>query len=136
MLLPLAEIKIDMPLYRAQLERELKTRLLLLRRKYLASSGNEERIAALMVASVSTFMVLLRAALRLYNDSVPAEKADALDQLAEHVKFDPQPFRAVLELKKRQSRPASGEMESLFGQYLQSIEQVVQVVDRHLHPSS
>jgi hypothetical protein len=108
----------------------------LLRRKYLASLGNEERIASLLVASVSTFMVLLRAILRLYNDSVPAEKADALDQLAVYVKFDPQPFRAVLKLKKQQSRPVAGEMKRLFGQYLQSIEQVVHAVDRHLHPSS
>ena len=88
-----------------------------------------------MAASVSTFLVLLRAALRLYNDSVPAQKADALDQLAKHVKFDPQPLRSVLELKKRTSTPARGEIETLFRQYLESIEQVIETVDRHLHSS-
>jgi hypothetical protein len=129
-------MKVDMRHYRVQLERELKTRLLLLRRRYLACAGNEDRIARLMAASVSTFLVLLRAALRLYNDAVPAEKADALDELAKHMKFDPQPLRAVIALKKRQLPSAANEMESLFGQYLTSIEQVVQAVDRHLHAAS
>jgi hypothetical protein len=133
---PLAEMKIDMRLYRVQLERELKTRLLLLRRKYLASSGKAEGIAALMAASLSTFMVLLRATLRLYNDSAPAQKSDALDELAKHVQFDPQPFRAVLELRKRSGPPAADEVESLFSQYLVSIEKVVQAVDLHLHPKT
>jgi hypothetical protein len=133
---PLAELKIDMQHYRGQLERELKVRLQLLRRRYVACSGNDERLAHLMVASVSTFLVLLRAALRLYNESAPAEKADALDPLADHVAYDPQPIRAVLELRTQKNRPAPGEMESLFGQYLQSIEQVVHSVDRFLHPPS
>ena len=96
---PLAELNIDMRHYRGQLERELKVRLQLLRRRYVACSGNEVRIAQLMVASVSTFLVLLRAVLRLYNEPVPAEKADALAPLAKHVKFDPQPIREVLEIK-------------------------------------
>lgn len=133
---PLGGLKIDMHDYRVQLERELKTRLLLLRRRSLACLGDEERVAGLMVASISTFLVLLRAVLRLYNDSAPMEKVNALDQLARHMKFDPQPFHAVLDLKRRQVRPADGEMASLFGQYLTSIEQVVQNVDRHLHPST
>jgi hypothetical protein len=132
---PLRDLKIDMPHYRMQLERELKTRLQLLRRSYLTCASNEHRIAELMFASISTFLVLLRASLRLYNDSVPAEKADSLDQLSKHLTFDPQPFRAVLSLKNQKSMPTAGEMARLFAQYLSSIEQVVQGVDRHLHPS-
>ena len=130
----LAELKIDMPHYRAQLERELKVRLQFLRRRYVACAASEERVAQLMVASVSTFLVLLRAALRLYSDSVPPEKADALGPLSEHLKYDSEPFRTVLELKSRKHQPAPGEMEALFDRYLRSIEQVVHAVDRHLHP--
>jgi hypothetical protein len=132
---PLAEIEIDMPHFRMQLERELKTRLLLLRRRYLACCGQSERVARLMTASVSTFLVLLRASLRLYNDSAPAEKAKALEELAARIDFDPQPLLAVQELKKQNHSPAPGEIESLFGKYLASIEKVVHAVDRHLHPA-
>jgi hypothetical protein len=132
---PLATLTIDMGHYRNQLERELKVRLQLLRRRYVACAGDGERVAHLMATSVSTFLVLLRAVLRLYNESVPTEKADVLGPLAEHLKYDPQPLHEVLELRTYKNIPTSSEVESLFGRYLQSIEQVVHSVDRYLHPS-
>jgi hypothetical protein len=133
---PLAHAKTDMQHYRMQLERELKTRLLLLRRGYLASAPNADQIARLMGASISSFLVLMRAALRLYNDSVPAEKADALLELTKHVPFDPEPLQTVQEMKKNKGQLKVDDVEGLFGKYLDSIEQVVSAVDRHLHPSS
>jgi hypothetical protein len=132
---PLSDIRIDMQHYRMQLERDLKTRLLMLRNRFLTCANDEQRVTSLMLASVSTFLVLLRAALRLYNDAVPAEKADALDQLAKQMKFDPQPFLAVLDLKNRQINSPPQEPLRLFASYLASIGQVVQCVDRQLHPS-
>jgi hypothetical protein len=133
---PLADVKIDMQHYRMQLERELKTRLLLLRHRYLACCGQTDRVARLMIDSVSTFLVLMRAALRLYNESAPAEKAKALEELRRHVTFDAQPFTAVQELKSQRRMPPPGEVESLFSRYLASIEQVVGAVDQHLHKPS
>jgi hypothetical protein len=130
---PLAEFKIDRQYFRLQLERELKTRLLLLRRRFLACELQPERIAQLLVASVSTFLVLFRACLRLYDESPPAAKADALRSLAGRLEFDPRPFEAVLELKEKKSQPLPAAMEKLFGEYLVSVESVVRAVDRHLH---
>jgi len=129
---PIAEIKIDMNYFRLQLERELKTRLLLLRKNYLACGGRTADIMRLMAASVSTFLVLFRAALRLYDESAPPQKAQALEKLAQHVQFDPQPFRSVLELKHNKQTPVTGQIESLFTQYLETIERVVLAVDQHL----
>jgi len=132
---PLAHVKVDMPHYRIQLERELKARLHLLRRQYLAATPDETKIAQLLVASISTFLVLLRAALRLYNDAVPPEKADALSWLVEHVPFDAAPLREVMAMKTG-GRPAEKKAIELFGRYLASLEQVVWAVDRHLRPST
>lgn len=132
---PLADLKIDMAHYRAQLERELKVRLHLLRRRYIACAGDDERVVHLIVASVSTFLVLLRAVLRLYNEPVPAEKADAIRPLAETLKFDPQPLREAIELRTHKNKPAPADVEGLFRRYLTSIEYVVHAVDRYLHPS-
>ena len=129
---PLAEIKIDMHDYRVQIERELKTRFLLLRRKYVAASRDETSLAQLMIASISTFLVLLRGVLRLYNKDVPAAKAEALDSLRQFVKFDPQPFHQVLALKQQSAKPAMVELHRLFGSYLAQIETVIAAVDRYL----
>jgi hypothetical protein len=133
---PLTNIDIDMSLFRIQLERELKTRLLLLRRKYLACGGKSEAVTGLMAASVSTFLVLMRAALRLYNDAVPADKTLALEKLSQHIEFDRRAFLDVLDLKKRKQKPAGGEIDSLFAKYLAAIESVVAAVDKQLHPKS
>ena len=89
-----------------------------------------------MTASVSTFLVLMRAALRLYNESPPTDKTKALEELNKHIPFDRQPLLAVLELKKRKQKPAAGQIESLFSQYLTSIETVVEAVDKELRPTS
>jgi hypothetical protein len=133
---PLAEIQIDTQHFRTQLEHEFKTRLLLLRRKYLACCGKTDRVTQLMVHSVSSFLVLMRAALRLYNEPVPAEKAQALEELHRHMIFDTLPFSAILELKTRKQPFPPGEVESLFSRYLASIQQVVEAVDQHLHKPS
>jgi hypothetical protein len=127
---PFADIKVDMSDYRAQLERELKTRHLLLRRKYIAVSRDENSVANLMIASLSTFLVLLRAALRLYNNAVPADKAEAVSKLTDYVNFNPEPFRDVLALKQRAQKPIVGAIQPLFTRYLSEIEKVVDAVDR------
>jgi hypothetical protein len=66
---------------------------------------------------------------------VPGEKLHALDQLVQHLNFDSQPLRKVLQLKSGELQRSSGSMASLFREYLASIEQVVWAVDRQLHPS-
>lgn len=133
---PLTQVYIDMRHYRIQLERELKTRLLVLRRKYLGCGGKTDAVAGLMAASVSTFLVLLRGALRLYNESPPADKTKALEELNKHIPFDRQPFLTVLDLKKRKQKPTAGQIETLFSEYLTAIETVVAAVDKELRPTS
>lgn len=121
---------------RLQLERELKGKLLALRRHYLHTQGNNDRIVALMAKSLSTFLVLIRAALRLFQPQVPAAKLDALAELAKHISFDPQPFLAVHELtvpgkgpgKLCDDRPAS----ALFADYLGAVEKLVNAIDRKI----
>jgi predicted nucleotidyltransferase len=133
---PLAGLKVDLAHYRTQLERELKIKLLLLRRKYLAASGEPEHVEQLLLASVSTFLVLLRAALRLYNDTVPAEKAQALHELAERLQLDLSPIGRVMEAKISGLPTEPETIQKIFAEYLAAIQQVVAAIDRHLHPAT
>lgn len=130
---PLATIRVQPSHLRLQLERELKGKLLLLRQRYLVVSGNRERLAGLMVNSVTTFLVLMRGALRLYQEAVPTTKAEALDALARHIPFDPQPFHTVLNLKERTLRPREVDIPALFPSYLTAVERVVSAIDQHIH---
>lgn len=132
----LGGIEIDEDCLRLQLERELKGKLLSLRRHYLQSQGNGDRIAALMARSLSTFLVLVRASLRLFRPEPPAAKLDALAELAKHISFDPKPFRDVHELKAGRlwaNPPRDSVAKALFADYLRAVETIVEAVDRHIH---
>jgi predicted nucleotidyltransferase len=133
---PLATVAIDLSRLRWQVERELKGKLLLLREKSLLARGDAEALLRLLVQSASTFLVLMRAALRLYQQSAPATKREDLDALARHIPFDPQPFRSVLELKEGTLRPGDVDPPSLFESYLTSVERIVRAVDQQIHLTS
>jgi hypothetical protein len=131
---PLANVTVSHEHLRLQLERELKGKLLALRERYLLTGGRPKRLFELMVSSLAGFLVLVRAALRLFQEDVPATKLEALRLLATHLAFDPQPLLDVHELKHRRRKPREFSAPALFESYLKTIEQVVKAVDRHLHP--
>jgi hypothetical protein len=131
---PLAGIAVRREHLRLQLERELKEKLLALREGYLLTGGSPKRVLALLTASVASFLVLFRAALRLFQEEVPREKIEAVKLLAQSIPFDPQPLVVIDALKHRQRKPREVVSQLLFESYLATIEQVVDAVGRHLHP--
>ncbi len=133
---PLTDITIEREHLRLQVERELKGKLLVLRERYLVTGGRPKYVAALLTSSIASFLVLFRAALRLFQDDVPARKVDALRLLAEQIPFDPQPLLEIEALKHRRRKLRDVAPLTLFQSYLTTIERVVEAVDRHLHPES
>ncbi len=131
---PLADVTIQPEHLRLQLERELKEKLLVLRERYLLTGGSPKRVAELLTSSIASFLVLFRAVLRLFQEDVPAAKADALRLLAERIPFDPQPFLEIEALKHRRRKLREVVPQALFQSYLTTIERVAEAVDRHLHP--
>jgi hypothetical protein len=128
---PIADLHVDLDQLRLQLEHELRSKLLMLRQGLLAATADERRLSGVLLASLSSVLVLFRAALRLYDKKVPAQKRAALLALAEHIQFDSQPFLTLLEYKVRSETPQTS-AASVAGAYLASIEQVIGAVDRHI----
>lgn len=129
----LAGVKVHPESLRLQLERELKVKLLRLRERYLLTEGEPRRVLELMTASLSNFLVLFRAALRIYQDDVPARKLDAMRALAVHVGFEPKVFITLQELKEKSAKAGDATAGDLFAEYLKAIERVVADVDRRIH---
>jgi len=117
---------------RLQLETELKGKLLRLREHYLLTRGDHKKVAELLSSSLSTFLVLFRAALRLWQSEVPASKYDALLALAKHIPFDTQVFLKIRQLKDGSLKYREINADKLFESYLKAIETVVDVVDHHV----
>ncbi len=133
---PLADLTVDQEQLRLQVERELKEKLLALREGYLLTGGKSRHVAALLSSSLAGFLVLFRAALRLFQAEVPAAKLDALPLLAKHISFDPQPLLTVHDLKHRRASARKISVPTLFESYLKTIERVTEAIDRHLHPQT
>jgi hypothetical protein len=128
---PIAELQVDLAQLRLQLEHELRSKLLMLRQRLLAATGDERRLSRVLLASLSSFLVLFRASLRLYDNEVPPQKRAALLALARHIDFDTQPFLTLLESKERAEKPGAS-AAAVAGAYLAAIEQVIGAVDRHI----
>ena len=109
----LTGISVELRCLRTQLEHELKSKMLFLRQRYVAACVNPERAAKLFTSSLSTFLVLSRAALTLYDEEIPLGKVEALQMLAGHIPFDAEPFLTVLELKTLRKTAAEIDIESL-----------------------
>jgi predicted nucleotidyltransferase len=116
------------------LERELKSVLIQLDEGFLLTEGKPKPVRQLMVDSLSTVLVLFRAALRLYQVSVPPRKIDAMRELATHVDFDQTVFTEIGAIKAGEKDAA--EALKLFQRYLETVESVVDKVDAHIHQGS
>lgn len=118
---------------RLELEHELNGKLMKLRAQYLLVQGQPRQVTELMVRSLSTFLVLCRGALRLYQPQVPARKMEALAVLARHVPVPTYVFETIGQLKAGKKVPRVVP-DALFAEYLRAVESIVEAVDVLLHP--
>lgn len=125
---PFAGMTIDPAHLRLQLEHELKTKLILLRGRYLVAKGEAKEVEALLVSSVSSFLTLFKAILRLYGENPPAKKMEVLPLLAKHFKIDIEIFTIVWELKEGKKCQDLTSVQ-LFGRYLTAVQGVTSEVD-------
>jgi len=126
------EIQINPENLRLQLEHELKGKVIQLRERYLSTGGKPKLVGDLLMNSLSSFLVLFRAALRLFEQQVPSTKLDAVRLLSSHIPFDPGIFESVEALKAGSKKLREVDADELFGRYLQTIEAIVEAVDAHL----
>ena len=120
---------IDKTFYRAQVEHELRAKLLRLRQKAAGVLGDKQALLRLMIDSVSSFFVLSRHALLLSGVQVEWQKREVARGLAA-IGVDSAPFDTLLDLRERKKKPGDIETETLFANYLKQIEAAVAHVDR------
>lgn len=125
-----AGLVIDDSFYRAQVEHELRAKLLRLRQKAAAVLQDKTLLRTLMVDSLSTFCTLFRHALRLMGVQADFAKRTLLAQVREHLGVDIEPFERLLDLREGKIKPRQLDPQLLFPRYLSSIQAVIERVDR------
>jgi len=117
---------------RLQIEHELRGNLIQLRQQYLLASGNAKEVCGLMVRSLSSFLVLFRASLRLFVTDVPQKKFQALEKLNETVPVPCEVFQTVQNLKDGSLKPKAVDADAIFEKYINAVESVTDAVDAHI----
>lgn len=131
-----ADVLRDLPLrlHRAQVEYELREKLVLLRQHALLALDDEKRLRELLVRSVASFATLFRHALIALGEESPDGKRDAIERLARKIGFDPKPMLQVMDVREHKQDPKGLDAKRLFGSYLETVEKVTAAVDKALEP--
>ena len=125
----IADMAVDYSFYRAQVEHELRSKLIRLRQKAGGVLSDNEMLMRLMLDSVSTFCVLLRHVLLLSGAEAKFDKRAIIAAAHEKLGIDSAPFVALLSVREDKARGKDLKPADLFSDYLRQVEQVVQRVD-------
>jgi hypothetical protein len=115
--------------YRAQVEHDLRAKLLRLRQKASAILSDKEALCRLLADSVSTFCVLFRHALILHGVFALAKKREIVSQARERFAIDPTPFLTLLDLREGRGKTKQMEPVALLTGYMNEIGKVIDAVD-------
>ncbi len=125
-----AGLEVDEVFYRAQVEHDLRAKLLRVRQKAAGVLSNSELLIRLMADSLSTFCVLGRHALRLTGEDAPWSKREIAARCGERFGMNAQSFYTLLDLREGRVKARDLNAAALFGTYLEAIGVLVDAVDK------
>jgi predicted nucleotidyltransferase len=126
----ISNLVVDDAFYRAQVEHDLRAKLLRLRQKASGALLDADVLRRLLADSLSTFCVLFRHALLLHGVAAHSKKREIIRQANDNFGIDPLPFNKLLDLREERIKPRELEPVGLFDSYLQQISVVIDAVDR------
>jgi predicted nucleotidyltransferase len=115
---------------RLQIERELKAKILHLRKGYLESEGKERRLRELIKASLMAFISLFNALLTMKHMPVPDKIRDVIQAAAPVFGIDAPVFMKCADVREGRDRLSSAEIQTLIQDYLKEINRLCCFVDR------
>lgn len=126
---PLSTLTISNDHLRVELEHELQAKLLQLKTRYILTEGKARELWHLMVTSLSTFLILFKNSLWLYDEKPPLKKIDALRKLRERFDFETEAFETIDRVKR--GAPIKGlDAVKIFDEYLDAIESLVDRINQ------
>jgi hypothetical protein len=125
-------LRIPMHLHRAQLEYELREKLILLRERLLVAANDKKHLRELLLHSLSTFITLFRHALIALGDIPPKGKRDVVQALAVRIPFDASAFLQLLDIREHKAEAKQLDVADVFARYLTAVQQVTAAVDKML----
>jgi hypothetical protein len=125
-------LKISDAYLRHQVEYELRSKLLLLRRQFIPASATVEGLHGLMSDSLPSFATLCGAVLLLHGYDAPAKKHDSVAVTIDRLKLDGGVFEKIFNIRENNYAKTLDERQAneLFAEYMIQIEKVIDSVDK------
>ncbi len=123
------DLEIDDCFYRAQVEYELRAKLLRLRQKAASALADPNLLRSLLADSISTFCVLFRHALRLAGAEAAFEKREVIGQARDRFGISPAPFERLLDLREDKIKARDIDPVPLLAEYMNQIQVVINAID-------
>jgi hypothetical protein len=114
---------------RIQLQHELQAKLLRLKTQFILTESKPKAVEKLMIDSLSSFLVLFKNTLWLYDVKPEPQKLQALHQLKSYAAFDIEPFETVAQLK-REVKIDKLDIIFTFRKYLSAIQSIVNNIEK------
>jgi predicted nucleotidyltransferase len=128
----LRDLRISDTFLRHQVEYELRSKLILLRRQYIPASESVEGLKELMSESLASFAALFRAVLLLAGGTPPAKKHAVVAMTVERLGLDGATFEKIFNIRENNFALNLDEVTAnrLFADYMEQIENVIDAVDQ------
>ena len=123
-------LRADDSFYRAQVEHDLRAKLLRVRQKAGGMLSNPNLLRRMLLDSVSTFCVLFRHALILRGMDAPTSKRDVIACTRQVFAIDAAPFEKLIDVREGCLKPRDIDPVLLLASYLKEISQVIDAVDQ------
>ena len=117
---------------RHQVEYELRSKLILLRRQYIPASESVDGLKSLMAESLSSFAALFGAVLLLADVEPPISKKEIVALTVERYGLDGATFEKIFNIRQDNFANALDEVAAneLFADYMEQIERIIDAVDK------
>jgi predicted nucleotidyltransferase len=127
----LAGIDISNENLRHQVEFELRSKLIMLRRQYIPASATVAGLERLMSESLVSFIALFRGVLMVLGTEPPIDRHGTLALTVEKLNLDGQTFEKIYNMRQNNLDAAMTELDAnqLFSNYMHEIERVTEAVD-------
>lgn len=115
---------------RLQCERELKAKLLLLRKSYLQAHGEVRQLRELVNQSLPAFTAIFKALLYLKGEEVPERYEPVITAIGEGFGLDGELFQALWHIKRGEEKPGKDELNRTVWHYISEIKGLSKQVDQ------
>jgi len=126
----LSDITIKENDLRLECERELRGKLLLLRKSYLNTYGKSRLIKNLLSLSLPTFNSIFSALLHLKKKAVPSSKKAIFQATAAEFGFDYSISEKLIQLANNDLKLNQKQLNQLMVQFISQISELIKIVDK------